>query len=100
MQIDTGVLFPLLSLLLAAGTFFIGRITAASAKGTADGEMKADIKHIKTTQQELKEDIRLYGENYTEIRAEMERIKGRLAKLEEIVEIYHRRDSGESNGRG
>jgi hypothetical protein len=49
MQIDTGVLFPLLSILLAAGTFFIGRTSAASAKGSADGEMKADVKYIKSS---------------------------------------------------
>ena len=85
MNIDTGVV----SVVLAVATFILGRLSNANKKGETDGEMKADIKHIKETQLELKEDIRLYGENYTEVRAELEKIKGRLAKLEEIVNIYH-----------
>lgn len=86
MTIDTG----LISVALALATFLIGRMTSARSSGVVDGEMKSDIKHIKDTQAELKEDIRLYGENYTEVRAELEKIKGRLAKLEEIVKIYHK----------
>ncbi len=85
MSIDTGVV----SIVLALATFLIGRMTAAKNAGVIDGETKADIKHIKDTQAELKEDIRLYGENYTEVRAELEKLKGRIAKLEEIVNIYH-----------
>lgn len=85
MNIDTGVI----SVVLAVATFILGRLSNANKKGETDGELKADIKHIKETQLELKEDIRLYGENYTEVRAELEKIKGRLAKLEEIVNIYH-----------
>ena len=84
-NIDTGVI----SVVLAVATFILGRLSNANKKGETDGELKADIKHIKETQLELKEDIRLYGENYTEVRAELEKIKGRLAKLEEIVNIYH-----------
>ncbi len=85
MTIDTGII----SIILSVAGFFIGRLTAAKNKGEADGELKADIKHIKETQLELKEDIRLYGENYTEVRAELEKIKGRVSKLEEIIKIYH-----------
>jgi chromosome segregation ATPase len=84
-NIDTGVI----SVVLAVATFILGRLSNANKKGETDGELKADIKHIKETQMELKDDIRLYGENYTEVRAELEKIKGRLAKLEEIVNIYH-----------
>ena len=85
MNIDTGVI----SVVLAVATFILGRLSNANKKGETDGELKADIKHIKETQLELKDDIRLYGENYTEVRAELEKIKGRLAKLEEIVNIHH-----------
>ena len=85
MNIDTGVI----SVVLAVATFILGRLSNANKKGETDGELKADIKHIKETQLELKDDIRLYGENYTEVRAELEKIKGRLVKLEEIVNIYH-----------
>ena len=90
MQIDTTTVFTVMSLLLAAGTFFIGRITAARNNGETDGELKADIKHIKSTQEELKEDVRQYGMNYTEVREELARLKGRLEKLEKIVEMYHK----------
>lgn len=86
MTIDTGII----SVVLALATFVLGRLSNAKNSGMIDGEMKSDIKHIKDTQAELKEDIRLYGENYTEVRAELEKIKGRLAKLEEIVRIYHK----------
>jgi peptidoglycan hydrolase CwlO-like protein len=86
MTIDTG----LISVALALATFLIGRMSSAKNAGVVDGEMKSDIKHIKDTQTELKEDIRLYGENYTEVRAELERLKGRITKLEEIVKIYHK----------
>lgn len=89
MQIDTGVLFPLLSLVLAVGTFVLGRTTSARQTGAADGEMKADIKYIRTNQEELKEEVKQFGMNYTEVRAELEKLKGRIAKLEEIVKIYH-----------
>ena len=74
---------------LSAATFFLGRMTCAKTSGSADGEMKADIKHIKATQAELKDDIRTYGINYTEVRTELENIKGRVAKLEEVIRIYH-----------
>ena len=85
MNIDTGVI----SVVLAVATFILGRLSNANKKGETDGELKADIKHIKETQLELKDDIRLYGENYTEVRAELEKIKGRVSKLEEIIKIYH-----------
>ncbi len=95
--IETATLISLGGLALAAATFFIGRLSAAKSIGQGDGEMKADIKHIKATQAELKEDIRSYGINYTEVRTELESIKGRVAKLEELIRIYHRR-SGASLG--
>lgn len=84
-MIDTGII----SIVLSIAGFLLGRVTAAKNKGEADGEMKADIRYIKNAQAELKDDIRLYGENYTEVRAELEKIKGRVAKLEEIIKIYH-----------
>lgn len=90
MNIDTG----LVSVALALATFLIGRMTAAKSKGESDGELKADIRHIKETQDELKDDVRQYGMNYTEVRSELEKIKGRVAKLEEIVKIYHKEVSG------
>jgi len=88
-MIETTVLVTVFGFAISAATFFIGRLTAAKSTGQADGEMKADIKHIKATQTELKEEIRAYGINYTEVRTELENIKGRVAKLEEVIRIYH-----------
>ncbi len=88
-MIEVTALITVCGFALSAATFFIGRMTSAKTAGTADGEMKADIKHIKATQAELKEDIRAYGINYTEVRTELENIKGRVAKLEEVIRIYH-----------
>lgn len=90
MQIDTGTVFTVLSLILAAGTFFIGRVTAARTSGAADGELKSDIRYIKETQEELKEEVKQYGMNYTEVREELAKLKGRLEKLEKIVDMYHK----------
>ena len=56
-------LITLCGFALSAATFFLGRMTSAKTSGRADGEMKADIKYIKATQAELKEDIRAYGIN-------------------------------------
>ena len=92
-MIETTILIAVCGLAVSAATFFIGRMTAAKSSGAADGEMKADIKHIKATQEEMKNDIKTYGTNYTELRAEHEAIKGRVAKLEEIVKIYHKEGS-------
>lgn len=89
MTVDVSVLISVAGLLLAALTFFVGRQTAAKTEGKTDGEMKADIKYIKRTQDELKDDVKQYGANYADIRAELESLKGRIAKLEEIIKIYH-----------
>ena len=49
MQIDTGLLFSLLSILLAAVVRPIKNVPAARNNGAADGEMKADVKYIKNS---------------------------------------------------
>lgn len=88
-MVDVSILISVAGLLLAVLTFFVGRQTAAKSAGHADGEMKTDIKYIKRAQDELKNDVKQYGANYADIRAELESLKGRLAKLEEIIKIYH-----------
>ncbi len=92
-MIEISVLIAVCGLAVSAATFFIGRMTAAKSSGLTDGEMKADIKHIKDTQEEMKNDIKTYGMNYTELCTELEKIKGRIAKLEEVVKIYHKEGS-------
>ena len=89
MQIDTGVLFPLVSVLLAVGTFVIGRMSSARQKGAADGELKADIKYIKNSVE--KQDAKLDGivKNYDDVKLEIERLKSRLEALEKKVNFMH-----------
>ena len=89
MTVDISALIAVLGLALSVGTFFVGRLTAAKTDGLADGELKSDIKHIRDTQSEMKEDIKTYGMNYTELKTELASIKGRVAKLEEVIKIYH-----------
>ena len=89
MQIETGVLFPLLSLVLACGTFFIGRTTSARQNGAADGEMKADIKYIKSSMEKQDTKMSNIVENYEDVKLEIERLKGRIKSLEQKVDFLH-----------
>lgn len=74
---------------LSVATFFVGRTTAAKSSGAADGEMKADIKHIKDSVE--KQDAKMDGiiENYDDLKLEIERLKGRLKSLEQKVDMLH-----------
>ena len=47
MELET--IIALCGCALAVATFFIGRTSAAKHSGQADGEMRADIKYIKTS---------------------------------------------------
>lgn len=89
MEMDMNLFITAVGLGISVAAFFIGRTTAAKQSGIVDGETKANIEHIKNAQEDLREDVRQYGVNYTEVRAELEKIKGRVAKLEEIIRIYH-----------
>ena len=85
MTLDIGIL----SLLLAAATFLIGRFAAAKQGGQADGELKADIRHIKDgiDKQESKLDGIIV--NYEDVKVELESIRGRLNTLEQKVNYFH-----------
>ena len=89
MQIDTGVLFPLVSVLLAIAGFVGGRLTSAKQDGNRDGELKADVKYIKNSIEKQEKKMDKVIENYDDIRVEMEELKGRLSALEQKVEMLH-----------
>lgn len=89
MQIDTGVLFPLVSVLLAIAGFIGGRMSNAKQSGKEDGELKADIKYIKGSVDKQEKKLDKVVENYDDIRVEMEELKGRLTALEQKVEMLH-----------
>lgn len=88
-MIEVSVLIGVIGLAVSILTFFIGRTTAARNGGVEDGEMKADIKYIKTSidKQELKLDTMV--DNYDEAILEIEKLKGRLAALEQKVKLLH-----------
>lgn len=88
-MIEISALIGVVGLAISVATFFIGRTTAAKNVGTADGELKADIKYIKKSvdKQELKlDDI---SANYDNVKLEIERLKGRLSALEQKVKLLH-----------
>lgn len=93
-MIEVATLISVCGVVLSAFTFFIGRTTAAKSSGAADGEMKADIKHIKVSVE--KQDAKMDGiiENYDDLKLEIERLKGRLKSLEQKVDMLHGSDGG------
>jgi len=88
-MIETTVLIGVCGFAVSAATFFIGRMTAAKSSGAADGEMKADIKHIKASVEKQEKKLDGVVENYDDVKLEIERLKGRLKALEQKVEILH-----------
>jgi polyhydroxyalkanoate synthesis regulator phasin len=88
-MIETTVLIAVCGLAISAATFFIGRMTAAKSSGAADGEMKADIKHIKDSVEKQEKKLDVVVENYEDVKLEIERLKGRLKALEQKVEYLH-----------
>ena len=89
MTIDISVLIAIGGILLSAATFFIGRVTAAKTDGIADGEMKSDVRHIKNAVDKQGGKLDQVVENYEEIKIELERLKGRMAALEQKVNMLH-----------
>ena len=88
-MIEISVLIAVCGVVISAATFFIGRMTAAKSSGSADGEMKADIKHIKASVEKQEKKLDGVVENYDDVKLEIERLKGRLKALEHKVEILH-----------
>lgn len=86
---ETSVIIALAGLALSAATFFIGRTTTAKNNGEADGELKADIKYIKSSVE--KQETKLDGvvESFDDVKLEIEKLKGRLNALEQKVKILH-----------
>jgi peptidoglycan hydrolase CwlO-like protein len=88
-MIETTVLIAVCGLAISAATFFIGRMTAAKQNGTADGEMRSDIKHIKDSVEKQEKKLDVVVENYDDVKLEIERLKGRLKALEQKVMYLH-----------
>ena len=88
-MIEISALIGALGLIISVATFFIGRTTAAKTSGTEDGEMKSDIKYIKSSID--KQEAKLDGviESFDDVKIEIEKLKGRILALEQKVKILH-----------
>lgn len=91
-MIEASVLIAILGLVISIATFFIGRTTAARNNGIQDGEIKSDIKYIKSSVEKQEKKLDSVVENYDDVKLEIERLKGRLKSLEQKVEMLHSAD--------
>ena len=92
-MIDISILIAVVGFALSVGTFFIGRTTAAKASGVADGEMRADVKHIKDSVEKQERKLDRVIENNNDLKTHLEKeiseLKGRLNTLEDRVKMLH-----------
>ena len=89
MNIDISVLIAMIGCALAVGTFFIGRTTAAKSSGKEDGEMQANVRHIKDTVDKQDKKLNDIAENYIDLKDEIAKLKERLHVLEDRVKMLH-----------
>ncbi len=88
-MVEISVLIALAGAAISASTFFIGRLTAAKNSGSADGELKADIKYIKSSLDKQESKLDGVVESFDGVKIEIEKLKGRLSVLEQKVKILH-----------
>ena len=77
-------IIPWVSLVLAVVTFFIGRFSAHQANGEKSGTIASDIGYIKAGIDDLKSELRM-------VKAELNEMATRLAKVEESTKSAHKR---------
>ena len=89
MEININILIAVLGFALSVGTFFVGRQTAAKNSGKEDGELKADIKYIRTSVEKQEKKLDKVAGDYDDIRVELEKLRGRMDALEQRVKMLH-----------
>lgn len=89
MEINISILIAVLGFALSVGTFFVGRQTAAKNSGKEDGELKADIKYIRTSVEKQEKKLDKVAGDYDDIRVELEKLRGRMDALEQRVKMLH-----------
>ena len=87
MELET--IIALCGCALAVATFFIGRTSAAKHSGQADGEMRADIKYIKTSVDKHDKKLDGISSNYADLKVELEQVKGRVDAIEQKIQLLH-----------
>lgn len=83
MSVEIGVLISVCGILLSAGTFFVGRMTAAKNSGQQTGQVLTELGYIKKGIDGLEKDIKEVKQQYTDLDV-------RLSKVEEAIRIYHK----------
>lgn len=89
MEVNINILIAVLGFALSVGTFFVGRQTAAKNSGKEDGELKADIKYIRTSVEKQEKKLDKVAGDYDDIRVELEKLRGRMDALEQRVKMLH-----------
>lgn len=89
MEININILIAVLGFAMSVGTFFVGRQTAAKNSGKEDGELKADIKYIRTSVEKQEKKLDKVAGDYDDIRVELEKLRGRMDALEQRVKMLH-----------
>ncbi len=88
-MIEISALIGAVGLAISVATFFIGRTTAAKNSGAEDGEMKSDIKYIKTSIDKQESKLDEIVTNYEDVKVELEKLKGRIINLEQKIKLLH-----------
>ena len=68
---------------LSVGTFFIGRTTSSKADGKQEGQILSELGYIKSGIDDTKRKLESMEKSY-------HTLEGRVARLEERVNIYHK----------
>ena len=79
---DLSIIIAAGGLILAAATFFVGRITAATGKGKQDGEILTRLDSIDGKLDD-------FGASLRRVERQQGEQRDRLTKLETKVEMYH-----------
>lgn len=60
-------LIPILSVVVAVATFFLGRLSGARKDGEGDGALRSTIDHMANDIKEIKADLKLTNQNHHDI---------------------------------
>lgn len=79
---ELNVLISIIGVALSVGTFFIGRQTASRNDGKQEGQILTELGYIKSGVDDMKRKMESMEKSY-------HTLEGRVARLEERVNIYH-----------
>jgi hypothetical protein len=91
MTIDTNILIGMAGLALSIGAFFVGRISAAKAKGERDGTILTEIGYIKSNTDEIKRRMDEQDKRYVDVITRLTKVESSTAqahkRLDEHIKI-------------